>query len=226
MLQYEPNLMMREKMKLILSVSKGFSLIELMIVVAIISILASIAVPIYTRYIRKSRTSEAISNLGAIAMFEETYFSEGDSYVTTSPNPSEVPGPGSSGDRLPFSETIAGWSTLGRVVPNGSPLYFQYEIRAGRFNSSGGADTGGTGNLQTHTSTVRPGSTGTYPCSPQLSAFSATGSTGVGIPIINNSNWFYATAVGNQKPNGSLRTCSLFIKVIDRPDLYRENETE
>jgi len=41
----------------------GFTLVELMIVVAIIGLLAAIAVPAFTRYVRKARTSEAVGHL-------------------------------------------------------------------------------------------------------------------------------------------------------------------
>ncbi len=46
--------------------TKGFTLIELMIVVAIIGILAAIAIPNFLKFQAKSKQSEAKSNLGAI----------------------------------------------------------------------------------------------------------------------------------------------------------------
>lgn len=202
--------------------SIGFTLVELMIVVAIVSILAGIAIPIYGRYVRKSRTSEAIGNLGAIAMFEETFFSENDSYVTASPNPSgTVPSPSDGGGRKLFSSSISGWSLLGRVVPDGTPLYFQYAVQAGQYDSGGTAVTGGVGSLVSNTATFTPGSTGGV-----CSGMQSLSANSLGIPTTASSNWFYVTAVGNQKQEGSGNKCSLFIKVIDRPDIYKENEIE
>ena len=52
---------------------KGFSLIELMIVVAVIGILAAIAYPNYTDYVRKARRATAQSALMEIANKEQTY---------------------------------------------------------------------------------------------------------------------------------------------------------
>lgn len=65
----------------------GFTLIELMIVVAIIAILAAIAIPNYLNYRYKARTSEAKSNLGAINTLEEAYAAETDDYITSVANP-------------------------------------------------------------------------------------------------------------------------------------------
>ena len=53
---------------------KGFTLIELMIVVAIIGILAVVAIPGYMAYIANSKTSEAKANLKAIADGALSYF--------------------------------------------------------------------------------------------------------------------------------------------------------
>ncbi len=59
---------------------KGFTLIELMIVVAIIGILAAIAIPNFMQYQAKSKQSEAKTNLGGIYTSEVAYFGESNTY--------------------------------------------------------------------------------------------------------------------------------------------------
>lgn len=54
----------------------GFSLTELMIVVAIIGVLASIGVPVFRRMVQKSRQVEAKAVLGAIHPLQAGFFSE------------------------------------------------------------------------------------------------------------------------------------------------------
>lgn len=60
--------------------AKGFTLIELMIVVAIIGILAAIAIPNFMNYQCKAKQSEAKSNLGNIRTAQEAYYAEHDEY--------------------------------------------------------------------------------------------------------------------------------------------------
>ncbi|MBN9683154.1 prepilin-type N-terminal cleavage/methylation domain-containing protein [Corallococcus sp. NCSPR001] len=59
----------------------GFTLIELMIVVAIIGILAAIAIPNFMRFQAKSKQSEAKTNLKALYTAQKAYFGEKDTYL-------------------------------------------------------------------------------------------------------------------------------------------------
>ncbi len=61
---------------------RGFTLIELMIVVAIIGILAAVAIPAFMEYMKKSKSSEASLNLNKIGKNLKTEFQSTSSFVT------------------------------------------------------------------------------------------------------------------------------------------------
>ncbi len=61
--------------------NKGFSLIELIVAVAIVAILSAAAITVYTGSALKARRAEAYSNLSALRMFQEQFFAENITYA-------------------------------------------------------------------------------------------------------------------------------------------------
>ncbi len=66
-----------------LNKEKGFTLVELLIVVAIIGILAAIAIPQFAAYREKAYCGAIKSDLANLAISEEAYFTDNDFYQTT-----------------------------------------------------------------------------------------------------------------------------------------------
>ncbi|UXI69680.1 type IV pilin protein [Tahibacter amnicola] len=60
----------------------GFTLVELMIVVAVIAIIAAIAYPAFTEQMRRSRRSEAVTGLQQIQLLQEKYRANKPTYGT------------------------------------------------------------------------------------------------------------------------------------------------
>ncbi len=103
---------------------EGFTLVELMIVVAIVAILAAIAIPNYIGYRWRVARTEAFANLGTIWKMEEAYRVERQGYLTSSWVPSTVPGP--SPDPWPGG---GNFDTLG-FSPKGK-VYYRYGVAGG-----------------------------------------------------------------------------------------------
>jgi prepilin-type N-terminal cleavage/methylation domain-containing protein len=61
---------------------KGFTLVELMIVVVILGILAAIAIPLYMKFVQQSKTGEAQGNLAKIASLTEEYYARSGNVAT------------------------------------------------------------------------------------------------------------------------------------------------
>lgn len=64
----------------------GFTLIELVVTVAIVAILAAIAIPSYTSYVRQGRRVDAKNALLDMAALEERYFTVNNAYTTSAAN--------------------------------------------------------------------------------------------------------------------------------------------
>jgi prepilin-type N-terminal cleavage/methylation domain-containing protein len=77
-------------------VHRGFTLIELMIVVAIVGILATVAIPAFMDYVKRSKKSEAILQLNKIGKNAKRTYGETASYPSGTAGPTPTP-PGSRG---------------------------------------------------------------------------------------------------------------------------------
>jgi type IV pilus assembly protein PilA len=90
------------------SIQKGFTLIELMIVVAIIAILAAIAIPAYQDFLKRSRVTDMITQLGACKTSVAEYYSTKAIFPATS----AVAGCATDGTENSTAPTVAGNSIV------------------------------------------------------------------------------------------------------------------
>ena len=65
-----------------MNIIRGFTLIELMIVVVVIGVLATIAYPSYNEYEQRSRITEATSNLADMRIRQERFFQDNRTYAS------------------------------------------------------------------------------------------------------------------------------------------------
>jgi type IV pilus assembly protein PilE len=110
----------------------GFSLIELMVAVAIVGILATVAVPSYAKFIRKGEADTAWSDLQALSLALEGRFRRTLSYPATP----------STNNTTEVKALVASWAPVSKAVA----FNFQYQLvdgPAGKYRISSMGQTNG-----------------------------------------------------------------------------------
>jgi prepilin-type N-terminal cleavage/methylation domain-containing protein len=182
---------------------KGFTLVELMIVVAILSVLAVVAGTAYRRYLDSARTTEAYAMLGEIRSRQEAYRAEFSQYLSTGtgetnlfpavdsaacyPTGNKEPCQKAVSASIPGTAVPANWTALG-INPGRTTLQCGYVTIA---NSAGTTVNGNEG--------VR-----------------LLGSTAIPTP------WWYAIAVCDN--DGSSTTNATFVTAYSTTVVTAQNE--
>jgi prepilin-type N-terminal cleavage/methylation domain-containing protein len=135
---------------------RGFTLVELMIVVAIIGVLAVVAVTTFRKYSDSGRAAEAMAMIGEFKTKEEAYKAEYNTYLSTDssetalypvlttgcPSGQHEPCPKSMPAKPWASAPLSNWQTLG-IAPTRGQLYCGYVAIAG--TSAGWGNAGPNG---------------------------------------------------------------------------------
>ena len=109
---------------------RGFTLVELMIVVVILGILSAVAIPAFSRYVKRSKTSEASAGIGSMYRLQLAYYENtqertaNTSFATCPAMPSAAPTASKYPANVVMWMASSEWNTLGFVIDR--PHYYQY----------------------------------------------------------------------------------------------------
>jgi type IV pilus assembly protein PilE len=121
---------------------RGFTLIEVMITVAIIAILAAVALPSYSAYIMRANVTEAAKGLSEMRIKLEQYFQDQRTFVGACAPGTLAPLPADT-DRFTFTcPTLSATDFLVRATGVNNMTGFVYEVNAANVQATTGTAAG------------------------------------------------------------------------------------
>lgn len=186
----------------------GFTMIELMIAVAIIAVLSAVAIPIYQSYIRRSYLNEATTSISTIKSAEESFFTINSCYVNAIAWPASVPQGTTTAWNTGLSTTSA-WSSAALGVRPDRNVRFQYQVYA---SNALNTTTMGCGTAVANTAIPAQG------CVSQATIQNTLVNT-----VVLGTNWYLVVARGDLDGDG---VASNIVSAIDDSTVIMCDELE
>jgi type IV pilus assembly protein PilE len=100
---------------------RGFTIIELMVAIAIVSILVAVALPSYSNYVKRAKVPPALDALSSLAVRMEQRFQDTGAYTCPNPLPTVS-------DVFTLACSVTGATYIATATGSGSMVNYQYTI--------------------------------------------------------------------------------------------------